>query len=70
MRLRKASQPGRLATGKSAPEMKNIGITISCIRPMKDCICLTRTAAITPKAVMLKASSSCRPKTPTISASE
>jgi hypothetical protein len=30
--------------------MKNIGITIICIRPMNDCICLMRAATITPNA--------------------
>ncbi len=32
--------------------MKNIGMTIICITPMNDCICLIRAAIITPKAVM------------------
>ena len=57
-----ASQAGSPATGNSAPEMKNIGITIICMTPMNDCICLIRTAIITPKAVIEKASSSCRMK--------
>ena len=56
-----------MATGNSAPEMKNIGITIICMTPMKDCICLMRTATITPNAVMLNASSSCSAKMPRIS---
>ena len=47
--------------------MKNIGITTICIRPMNDWICLMRAATITPKAVIAKASSSWRQKTPTIS---
>ena len=67
MRFRNASQAGSPATGNSAPEMKNIGITTICITPMNDCICLMRAATITPNAVMLNASRSCRPKTPRIS---
>jgi hypothetical protein len=47
--------------------MKNIGITIICMTPMNDCICLMRAATITPNAVMLNASSSCRAKMPRIS---
>ena len=47
--------------------MKNIGITTICMTPMKDCICLMRAATITPKAVMLNASSSCRARMPRIS---
>jgi hypothetical protein len=47
--------------------MKNIGITIICMTPMNDCICLMRTAIITPNAVIENASSSCRPKIPRIS---
>ena len=43
-------------------------MTIICITPMNDCICLMRTATMTPNAVMLKASSSCSAKTPRISA--
>ena len=66
-RLRTASQPGRFATGNSAPEMKNIGITIICITPMNDCICLIRTAIITPNAVIANARNSCRMKTPMMS---
>ena len=47
--------------------MKNIGITTICISPMNDCIWVMRTATMTPKAVMLNASSSWRAKTPRIS---
>ena len=47
--------------------MKNIGITIICMTPMNDCICLIRTAIITPNAVIANASSSCRMKIPRIS---
>ena len=64
MRLRIVSQVGSAATENSAPEMKNIGITIICMTPMNDCICLMRTATITPKAVIANASASCRKKTP------
>ena len=67
MRLRTVSQPGRPAAGNSAPEMKNIGITIICMTPMNDCICLIRTAIITPNAVIANASSSCSTKIPRIS---
>ncbi len=44
--------------------MKNIGITTIWVTPMKDWIWVMRAAIITPNAVMLKASSSCRAKTP------
>ena len=44
--------------------MKNIGMTIICVTPMNDCICLMRAAIITPNAVMANASSSISPKTP------
>ncbi len=47
--------------------MKNIGITIICMTPKNDCICLIRIAIITPKAVIVNASSSWRPKIPRIS---
>ena len=47
--------------------MKNIGITIICMTPMNDCICLIRTAIITPNAVIANASRSCRTKMPRIS---
>ena len=47
--------------------MKNIGITIICMTPMNDCICLIRTAIITPNAVIVNASSSCSMKIPMIS---
>ena len=47
--------------------MKNIGITTICITPMNDCICLIRTAIITPNAVIANASASCRTKIPRIS---
>ena len=63
-RFRTASQPGRPVTGNSAPEMKNIGITTICVTPMNDCICLMRTATITPNAVIANASSSIIPKMP------
>ena len=42
--------------------MKNIGVTIICMTPMNDCICLIRAAIITPNAVIENASSSCRKK--------
>jgi hypothetical protein len=67
MRLSAASHVGSPATGQSAPDRHNIGITIICITPMNDCICLMRIATITPNAVMLNASSSCRAKMPSSS---
>jgi anti-sigma regulatory factor (Ser/Thr protein kinase) len=61
-------QPARqVGDRKSTPEMKNSGMMIICITPMNDCICLIRPATITPKAVIVNASSSCRPKMPRIS---
>ena len=47
--------------------MKNIGITIICMTPKNACICLIFTAIMTPKAVIVNASNSCRAKIPTIS---
>jgi hypothetical protein len=44
-----------------------MGITTICMTPMKAVICLMRAATITPKAVMLKASRSCRARMPRIS---
>jgi hypothetical protein len=44
-----------------------MGLTIICMTPMNDRICLMRTATITPNAVIAKASSSWRPKTPRVS---
>ncbi len=67
MRLRTASHEGRPDTGYSAPDRKNMGMTIICMTPMNDCICLMRAATMIPNAVMAKASSSCRPKMPRIS---
>ena len=64
--LRKFSQAGSPATGKNTPAMKNIGVTIICITPMNDCICLMRIAIMTPNAVIENASSSCSAKTPRI----
>ena len=64
-------QPGgQRGDENSAPEMKNIGMMIICITPKNDCICLMRTAIITPKAVIANASNSWRTKIPTISAGE
>ena len=62
-RLSTVSQPGSPAAGNSAPEMKNIGVITICITPMNDCICLIRTAIITPNAVIENASSSCSTST-------
>ena len=42
--------------------MKNIGMTSICVSAMNDCICVMRAAAITPKAVIAKASSTCSAK--------
>jgi hypothetical protein len=43
--------------------MKNIGMTSIWVSAMNDCIWLIRAAAITPKAVMAKASRTCSAKT-------
>ena len=50
-----------------APDKKNSGMISICVSAMNDCIWLTRAAAMTPKAVMVNASSSWIPKTARIS---
>ena len=50
--------------------MKYIGITIICMTPMNDCICLMRIATLRPNAVIANASSSCSASTPKIRPSE
>ena len=61
--MRMVSQAGSPDTGKIAPERKYIGIITIWVIAMNDWICLIRAATMTPKAVIVKARTSCSAKT-------